>query len=250
MNKIAWWMVEILSRTLDPDEREAVRGDFAESGESGGQALRDTIGLVVRRRVALWNDWRPWVAPLGLVAPLLSGVFGVGWIGLQLRTIWTYGVRYEAGLPLTDYIATLVCATLLPVAWAWSGGLAVGCLSRQNAWVWIVGALLAGRLSAAPFLLLPAVVLVLIPFLWGLERGVRRGALGVDRVAWLAAAIAILTLIAQVEDGRSSLALAAWSRGGAVDGQLAWTPRLLPFAAIVWQFGFIFATQRRKENIT
>jgi hypothetical protein len=67
---------------------------------------------------------------------------------------------------------------------------------------------------------------------------------------WLAAAIAILTLIMQVEDGRSHLAFAAWSSGGALDGRLAWTPRMLPFVAIVWQFGLMSATMRLKENNT
>jgi|HubBroStandDraft_1064217.scaffolds.fasta_scaffold02653_5 hypothetical protein len=250
MNKIAWWLVDILSRTLDPDERDAVRGDLVESGESAGQSLRGLIGLVVRRQVAVWNDWRPWVAPLGLTAPVLSGVLGIGWIGLQFRTIWTYGVRFEAGLPVTDDIVTLVCATLLPIAWAWSGGLVQGVLSRRTAWVWCVGALLAGRLHATLFWLLPGVVLILIPFLCGVYRGIRRGGLGAGRAVWLAAAIAILTLIMQVEDGRSHLAFAAWSSGGALDGRLAWTPSMLPFVAIVWQFGLMSATMRLKENNT
>ncbi len=55
---------------LEPDEREAVRGDFAESGETSGQALRNVLGLVLRRQAALWKDWRPWLALVGLVAPL------------------------------------------------------------------------------------------------------------------------------------------------------------------------------------
>ena len=36
MTRIYWWLVDLLSRTLEPDERDAVRGDFAESGETGG----------------------------------------------------------------------------------------------------------------------------------------------------------------------------------------------------------------------
>src|SRR5205823_12219606 len=51
-----------------PDERVAVRGDFAESGETGGQALHDVLGLVVRRQAALWQGWRPWLVFVGLVA--------------------------------------------------------------------------------------------------------------------------------------------------------------------------------------
>lgn len=65
--------------------------------------------------------------------------------------------------------------------------------------------------------------------LWGEHRGVRRGALGIGRAVWLAAAIAILTVIVQVEHGRESLALAAWSGGGADE----WTARLEGTAALL-----------------
>ena len=70
MTRICWWLVDRSSRLLEPDEREAVRGDLAESGETGGQALRGVLGLVVRRQVALWKHWRPWLALIGLVVPL------------------------------------------------------------------------------------------------------------------------------------------------------------------------------------
>ena len=40
MTRTCWSLVDTLSGMLDPDEREAVRGDLAESGETGGQALR------------------------------------------------------------------------------------------------------------------------------------------------------------------------------------------------------------------
>jgi hypothetical protein len=43
MTRICWWFVDLVSRMLDPDEREAVRGDFVESGESGGHALRGVL---------------------------------------------------------------------------------------------------------------------------------------------------------------------------------------------------------------
>lgn len=49
MTRICSWLVEFLSRTLDPDERDAVRGDLAEAGETGGQTVRDLFGLVARR---------------------------------------------------------------------------------------------------------------------------------------------------------------------------------------------------------
>ena len=70
MRRISWWSVDLFSRLLEADERDAVRGDLTESGASGGRALRDVLGLVVRRQAALWVDWRPWLALLGVVVTL------------------------------------------------------------------------------------------------------------------------------------------------------------------------------------
>lgn len=70
MSRVCWWLVTKASGMLDPDERDAVLGDFYESGESGAQALRDLLDLIVRRQLALWADWHPWLALTGVVAPV------------------------------------------------------------------------------------------------------------------------------------------------------------------------------------
>jgi hypothetical protein len=93
----------------------------------------------------------------------------------------------------------------------------------------------------ALFFVIPAVVTVLIPVLWGVSRGVRVGSVEFGHVLLATAAIAALTVAMQVEDSRASLAFSMWGRGETLDGSLVWTPRLLPFAAIVWQFGLLFA---------
>ena len=70
MNRIGWRLVEITSQVLEPSERDAVRGDLAESSETTGQALRGVLGLVLRRQAALWKDWRPWVILTALIFPV------------------------------------------------------------------------------------------------------------------------------------------------------------------------------------
>src|SRR5207248_7607880 len=70
MTRLCWWLVETVSRVLEPDERNAVRGDFAESGETGERALCDVLGLIVRRQAALWREWRPWFTLVCLIIPL------------------------------------------------------------------------------------------------------------------------------------------------------------------------------------
>jgi hypothetical protein len=70
MNKICWWLVDKVSQVLEPSERDVVRGDFVELNQTGSQALRDVLGLVVRRQAGLSYTLRPWLILVGLVAPL------------------------------------------------------------------------------------------------------------------------------------------------------------------------------------
>lgn len=268
MNRFYWWINKLLARTLEPDERAAVLGDFAECGDSGRRAFRDLLGLTVRRQAALWKDWGPWLAPVAVVAPVVLdrarssfGLTGVAWVGLQLQTLWAHGVRYEGGLPAADDVVTALWAVLLPLAWAFSSGHIAGSLARRTAWlnpvlifppVWcgieLVRILGSGRASMIFFYWLPEISLILIPFLWGAARGARGMLLPIRRLAWLAAAMAVLVLAAQVEDSRSSLALSAWQSGAPVGGRLAWTPQLLPFAAIAWQFACMAAARLREKR--
>jgi hypothetical protein len=62
VSRSLWWLADASSRMLDSNEREAVHGDLAESLETGGQALRNVLGLVIRRQLAVWRGWQPWVS--------------------------------------------------------------------------------------------------------------------------------------------------------------------------------------------
>jgi hypothetical protein len=64
MSSFCWWLAGRMSLLLPADEREVVRGDLAESGESGREALVQVLGLAARRQVAGWKNWRPWCALL------------------------------------------------------------------------------------------------------------------------------------------------------------------------------------------
>jgi hypothetical protein len=163
MNRFNWWLVEIVSRWLMPEEREAVHGDLAESGEAGGEALRDVLGLVVRRQLALWNDWRPWLAFLALVVPLgvlLSRVSRMmadfsaiyAWMYLNNWT-WAYLTNAGARVDLIRYAAGISMRYLALYCWSWTGGFLLGSFSRRtipvNASLFCL-ALLLGELLQAP----------------------------------------------------------------------------------------------------
>jgi hypothetical protein len=64
VNGWCWWLADRVSLLLSREERDAVRGDLAESGESGGEVLVQVLGLAARRQAAGWKNWRPWCALL------------------------------------------------------------------------------------------------------------------------------------------------------------------------------------------
>ena len=101
MDRTCWWLTGILSRTLEPDERDAVLGDIRESGETGAQALRDMLELFVRRQAAFWKNWRPWLVLVGL----LSGHQAPLDLGLLLRKRITVVGTTLRGRPLEEKIA-------------------------------------------------------------------------------------------------------------------------------------------------
>lgn len=246
MNRICWWLAEIASQALEPNERDAVRGDLAECGDTAGRALRDVAGLVARRQAELWGDWRPWVVLAALIVPLamlLSIMSGItadrsatytwlyannwDWALLRYREFW-----YE----LRDSMAFLFVKFLPLVCWSWTAGLIMGAVSRRlaltNAFLFCI-ALLSGALFGAPryvawcrefvrqslrlplppdqhdpisalgfykvvFPLIVVAVLVAIPCLLGMRRGVDlRRLRPSNAVIWTVAVVALGVLVIQ-----------------------------------------------------
>lgn len=163
MSRFCWWLVEIVSRVLEPDERDAVRGDFAEAGESAGRALRDVLGLVARRQSALWKHWRSWTTLVGLVVPL-----GMLLCLVSRRTadgsavqIWLYANNWDWNFfgnaafrhDLAYYIGVVFIEYLTVFCWSWSSGFVLGSASGGSLpiqGVLFVLMLLFGELLGAP----------------------------------------------------------------------------------------------------
>lgn len=232
MTRFCWWLVDIVSGLLQPHEREAVRGDLIESGETGAQALRDVLGLLLRRQAANSHDWRPWLAllgvavPLGFVLSLLSRHMAHGssiylWLCVD-NGEWAYlrnaGFRHDvahySAIFLRDYVS-LFC-------WSWTTGLLLGSLSRRT--IPVNGALFGLVVLCAKFLpshrylvagardgnaavfastfyavIFPWIVqavLVLLPSLWGMYRSLRLATLPrvLQAIVWGAAIATIAAL--------------------------------------------------------
>jgi hypothetical protein len=140
MTKISWQLVDSFSALLDASEREAVLGDFAESGECGRKALSGVLGLVVRRQLALWMAWRPWltltilVIPLGLFLSVLSRSTS----DESAVYAWMYANNWDWGLVtnpgfwyvLRECVMLLFGGWLTLACWSWTAGFVLGRFSR------------------------------------------------------------------------------------------------------------------------
>jgi hypothetical protein len=136
------WPVRLAARMLDPDEREIVLGDIAESRTPTGRAACDILGLAIRRQVNAWGDWQPWFALVYLAIPLglLLGIVSRFWADDAAQTIHLTVINWNGPLFRNpggrEYVvelttrAVLHCAAL--VVWSYACGRALVVLSRRT----------------------------------------------------------------------------------------------------------------------
>ena len=140
ISRFLWWLVNSSAQMLESGEREAVRGDLAESGETGSQALRHVVGLVIRRQLSIWTDWRPWLTLVGLVVPLglLLSVISRRVAATSAVYIWMYANNLDPGLfryrgfwyQFADTVAEIFKMYLSLGCWSWTTGFVLGSASR------------------------------------------------------------------------------------------------------------------------
>jgi len=132
-------------RAQEPAEREAVCGDLCEVGENGWLALREVLGLVIRRRVLNYDFARSCltIGTLTVLTTLLltllavrivdgSAIYLWMWINnsdsviLQTAGFWNPVLEVAPGL-IFSYIALACCS--------WTCGLLLGWSSRRTRWL-------------------------------------------------------------------------------------------------------------------
>ncbi len=143
MTHVAWYVVAKLSALMEPQDREAVLGDWAESEAGGGRVLVEMAGLVLRQQVGHWTEWRPWLA-LSLIAlpnGILLGHVAHWWADHNAIYLylyfgnWTWGYLASPGArsDLISTMATMASQTAALGLWSWTAGAALSMLSGR-AW--------------------------------------------------------------------------------------------------------------------
>ncbi len=255
MTRAQWWLVDKLSLALEPDEREAVCGDLAESEDITPRALVDLLGLVVRRQAALWMDWWPWltlaalVLPLGVLLSLASERAASGsaipiWMYLDN---WTPTVLESPGSRslLLSYAISILNRYLIVACWSWAVGLVLGALTRRTAPLQVVllslvvvfaglvpspdwraggfgpnAAVFSLAFYRVAFPLILQAVLVLLPVVWGMRQGRRLTAFPpLLRSSLLVFALATVVVLAARSWG---LVLCSW---GSMQACMEWNVR-------------------------
>jgi len=221
---LLWRLVDRVSCLLKPDDREVVQGDFAESGTTAARALCELLGLIARRQIQAWTEWRSWAALVGLVIPfgMVLSIVARDWTGAVYAWLyvnnWTWAYLDSSGarLDLARLIGRVSLGYLTLIVWSWTSGFVLGSLSRRAIWVngpLVCVVVFAGTLGSTTALLLnpgnaavfsltfyrvalPMIVrtvLVALPALWGMRSGhrltilrfVQRGSWPTHLVPWL-----------------------------------------------------------------
>jgi hypothetical protein len=234
---MTWSLLETICRALEPEERQAVLGDLAESGETGLRALTAVAGLVARRQLGLWKSWRPWVASLGLLPLVLT------FSSVAPSTVQMVIQRYPwKNTPMSHQVIILMlcAAALLAVVLSWTVGFVASSLARRAtlsaATVLAMGAVWAICQQQSPhttpgilFTGLLQLALHLAPFAHGLRCGARSGRLTPRRSLALAGAAFLLLAILTPFHGRPP-------------------QDLLMLAVFSWPILYLAATARWRES--
>jgi len=199
MSNLVQTSVEVISRLLEHDEREAVLGDLEETGIHGTAALRDVLGLVLRRKLEAWKSWRPWLTSLGLAVPgsfLLMG-FSLS-VSQAYQNLLAPKVEHATGLAVGPGFTLLLCNILLLVGWSWTGGFVMGSVSRRTVRVSAISSFLPCLFCLSRFHVESisrfSLLLFLFPAIWGVRHGLRLAQINFKPALFMALAVTLLTI--------------------------------------------------------
>jgi len=201
MSGIAWPVVELASRLLDREEREAVVGDLVEANESAWRGLFEVFGLVLRRQAYLWKGPRPWIAGLFVALPasylLMYVSVSVSCTYQRLVNHKVYGWHWPTG---HEGFPLLLCHIFLLITWSWSAGYMVGSVSRRTLWasaaLSVVPSVFCLHMFPAASLPRLCMFLFLLPAILGVGQGLRNTRISLRTASLLALTMTLLMISA------------------------------------------------------
>jgi len=268
MSRLRGFLLDGLSRLLEPDTKDIVIGDLAELNLGSLRSARELCGLIVRQQVGLWSVWRPWLALLciaGVVGIrlnfLASSLMGTPW--RNLSTYLKYGPLRKSGLTAMEEIIVWLSLAVAVVLWSWTAGFACTSLSRKTApvtgtllcivWLCWSGFLVARALFVVPWFyvllwLIPS-PLFFLPAVLGARRAFRAGDLSIQQAMGLLVVTVCLIALVTWTSGWPQAALERWSEGVMHGGGMPWYRRLLPYLLLSWPAAWIAANNARHRSI-
>ena len=185
---LSW--LELLASGLSSGDRETVLGDLAEAGETGAQAFLAVAGLLIRRQLPVWRNWRPWLAAFGLAIPASFLL-----MGFSVSIAQTYQSVIGGGV--SPGLTMLLGDIGLLAAWSVTGGFALGTISRRTIWISAALSLLACGFCLGRFridsLSRLCLLLFLPPAMAGLCFGLRTSRIRFGASLAVAIAMTVLT---------------------------------------------------------
>ena len=140
ISRTCWKLTLWLASALEGTEREAVIGDLAEFGESGGRAIGSVLGLVVRRQATALKDLHLWLVLFIIVLPLSFLLCTVAQkaAGEGAVYTWMYANNWDWGLTknvgfwyvMGGAAIQLFLDWLMVACWSWSAGFLLGCFRK------------------------------------------------------------------------------------------------------------------------
>jgi hypothetical protein len=202
-------LLESLAQLLEREEREAVLGDIAETGESTLQGLWDVCGLLLRRQLAHWKIWRPWIAAFGIAFPFSFILMG---FSVSVSLVFLHNIDSANWQVANSGVSMLLGKILLLAACSWTGGFVMGSVSRRTLWVSSLLCLLPCCFCLARFRIEAlsrfSLLLFLPAAIQGVHQSLRMARLALRPAMLLALATTSLTAFVWIGTGPSVLNLA------------------------------------------
>jgi hypothetical protein len=233
--------VNLLCRSLTPDEREGVLGDLHECNATVWQTAHELLTLLLYRQFSCWRTWKSWFVLLCVVAPtgIVLSQIGRNINGYVVMQLWTHshsGEWFNSALSGSQSLVAVLCICSAVALEAWCSGFAVAALSRGTLSISVFALSLIWlfqnlewplRSSTAWYTVALSFSLLIVPMTSGMITGSRSLTVRPRFAITLMSLVTLGMVLSIWTDGWFGSALQRWSSGGIP---------MQPLAVRIWPF--------------